>query len=151
MSWTLTQQNHKLHTAQLLSILIINQLLWSSGKGQAKRGKGWWKVKGLLKLKPLPRAYTKHLAPQPSPTLLHSLMRTSYKLASSWVFVLAGLVWYGQTCVMRLRRQHKMSWNTSSPVPFSRARKSKGCESCLICLLGVSMPVFACLCLSFSQ
>ena len=46
-------------------------LLWSSGKGQARIGKGWlsrWKAS---KLKPEPRAYTKvgcHPPPPPPPT-----------------------------------------------------------------------------------
>ena len=47
-------------------------ILWSSGKGQARIGKGWplrWKAS---KLKPLPRAYTKvgchHPPPPPPPT-----------------------------------------------------------------------------------
>ena len=36
----------------------------------------------------------------------------------SWVLVLAGLVWYGPTCVMRMCRQlQKLKWNLSS-VPF---------------------------------
>ena len=38
---------------------LTNPLLWSSGKGQARMGKGWpisWKAS---KLKPLPRAYIK--------------------------------------------------------------------------------------------
>ena len=34
-------------------------LLWSSGKGQARIGKGWQSRRKASKLKPLPRAYTK--------------------------------------------------------------------------------------------
>ena len=40
---------------------------------------------------------------------------------SIWVLVLAGLVWYGPTCVMRVRRQlKKWKWKCS-PVAFSYA------------------------------
>ena len=48
--------------------------LWSSGKGQARMGKGWplrWKAS---KLEALPRAYTKvgcHPPPPPPPTTHH--------------------------------------------------------------------------------
>ena len=45
--------------------------LWSSGKGQARMGKGWPLRRKALKLKPLPRAYTKvgcHHPPPPPPS-----------------------------------------------------------------------------------
>ena len=34
-------------------------ILWSSGKGQARMGKGWLSRRKVSKLKPLPRAYIK--------------------------------------------------------------------------------------------
>ena len=62
---------------------------------------------------------TSHLAPQPLQTLIHlfgvvNQQSFSSQLAAelSWMLVLAGLVWYGPTCVMRMRRQlQKWKWN----------------------------------------
>jgi len=39
------------------------QMLWSSGKGQARKGKGWLLRRKASKLKPLPRAYINSLLP----------------------------------------------------------------------------------------
>jgi len=38
-------------------------ILWSSGKGQARKGKGWLLRRKASKLKPLPRAYINSLLP----------------------------------------------------------------------------------------
>ena len=57
----------RLHLKIMIKIYLTK--LWSSGKGQARIGKGWqsrWKAS---KLKPLPRAYTKvgcHHPPPPT-------------------------------------------------------------------------------------
>ena len=49
----------------------VSSILWSSGKGQARIGKGWQSRRKALKLKPLPRAYIKvgcHHPPPPPTT-----------------------------------------------------------------------------------
>ena len=51
-------------------LVILYKFLWSSGKGQARIGKGWQSRQKASKLKPLPRAYTK-VGCHPPPTTHH--------------------------------------------------------------------------------
>ena len=52
------------------------------------------------------KAPTRHLAPQPSPIPIHLFgVKSAVNQQSARVLVLAGLVWYGPMCVMRVRRQ----------------------------------------------
>ena len=54
--------------------------LWSSGKGQARMGKGWPLRRKALKLKPLPRAYTKVGCHHPLPTT----RKSNYTWLMAW-------------------------------------------------------------------
>ena len=59
-----------------LNLSAFNFILWSSGKGQARIGKGWQSRRKASKLKPLPRAYTKvGCHPPPPPTTHHPKVR----------------------------------------------------------------------------
>ena len=66
----------------------IELILWSSGKGQARMGKGWPLRRKALKLKPLPRAYIKvvcHHPPRltigyPNATVVH--IRVTFDIRS---------------------------------------------------------------------
>ena len=83
---------HPVHIALHLkqfSLMVLELILWSSGKGQARIGKGWQSRRKASKPKPLPRAYTKvgcHL-PTTHPPTTHpkvSLQLTTGQVVVRW-------------------------------------------------------------------
>ena len=69
-------------------------ILWSSGKGQARIGKGWQSRRKASKLKPLPRAYTKvgcHLpttttTTHPPPKSLISIFKSNHTINNNKIY-----------------------------------------------------------------
>ena len=74
----------------LIRFKINEIVLWSSGKGQARIGKGWQSRRKASKLKPLPRAYIKvgcHHPPPPPTTTTHpevSIHLTNGHVMARW-------------------------------------------------------------------
>ena len=64
------------HLGNLVSP-FLSIFLWSSGKGQARIGKGWQSRRKASKLEPLPRAYTKFGCPTFLPTTTTTTTRKS--------------------------------------------------------------------------